>query len=64
METYSHLESERENVAFLIAFFFLKYKSNFEDVGDDVPDCVLKVYDYYRLVEGKSLKEYMQMRQQ
>ena len=48
----------------MIAFFFLKYKSNFEDGNDDVPDCVLKVYDYYKMVESKTLKEYMQMRQQ
>ena len=64
VETYSRLESERENVAFLIAFFFLKYKTNFEDGADELADSMLKVFDFYKMVEGKTLKEYMQMRQQ
>ena len=51
-------------MAFLIGFFFLKYKSNFEDDPDEDADYILKTYDFYKMVEGKTLKEYMQMRQQ
>lgn len=51
-------------MAFLVAFFFLKYKTTFDETVDDAADCMLKVYDFYKMVEGKTLKEYMQMRQQ
>jgi len=50
VETYSKLESERENVAFLVAFYFLKYKSNFDSDPDEVADSMLKVYDFYKMV--------------
>ena len=48
----------------MIAFYFLKYKSNFDETSDEAADSFLKVYDFYKMVEGKPLKEYMQMRQE
>lgn len=59
METATRLEAERENLAFIIAFFFLKYKSNFDETSDEAADSFLKVYDFFKLVESLSLKEYM-----
>lgn len=50
VQTYSKLESERENVAFLVAFYFLKYKTNFDSDPDPVADSMLKVYDYFKMV--------------
>lgn len=65
METNSRLESERENIAFMIGFYFLKYKSTFDDTtSDEAADSFLKVFDFYKMVEGESLKKYMQMRQE
>jgi hypothetical protein len=47
----------------MLAFYFLKYKSNFDDQSDAAADSFLKVYDFYKMVEHKKLVEYMQLRQ-
>lgn len=51
-------------MAFLVSFYFLKYKPNFDSEPDEVADSILKVYDFYKMIEGKTLKEYVQLRQQ
>lgn len=48
----------------MLAFYFLKYKSNFDDQSDAAADSFLKVYEFYKMIEGKSLGEYMQLRQE
>jgi hypothetical protein len=43
------LDSERENIAFLLAFYFLKYPSVVEE-EDEIVDTFIKVYNYYKLI--------------
>lgn len=39
----------------MLAFYFLKYRSNFE-ANNPIADSFLKVYDFYKMVEKKDLK--------
>lgn len=48
----------------MLAFYFLKYKSNFDDQSDAAADGFLKVYDFFKMVEHMKLADYMQLRQE
>lgn len=63
IEVASKLESEREHVAFLLAFHFLKYGSTLEE-HDEISDTFIRIFNFYKLVEGKSLLDYAAMRQE
>jgi hypothetical protein len=63
IETSSKLDSEREHVAFLIAFYFLKFPNTIEE-KDDLCVSYLKIYNYFKMVETMLLSEYLIMRQE
>ena len=62
IENASKVDSERENIAYLVCFYLLKFESKLEE-KDDVSSAFIKIYNYYRLAKSKTLVEYLAMRQ-